>query len=140
MIDLWLFLAKYAFLGLLYLFLFWAIRAVSIEARQLSAAPGRIGSVLRVVTEDGTTHEVPLVRTVTIGRLPDNDMTLDDSSISGHHARIARRSEGWVLEDLGSSNGTFFNDERLAERQKLSDGDRIRVGRTAISVELNGVP
>ena len=140
MIDLWLFLAKYTFLGLLYLFLFWAVRVIVGEARQLSnSVTTGVKANLRIVKDEGTPYDLPLTRSVAIGRLPDNDICLDDTAISGHHARIAHRGVDWVLEDLGSSNGTFLNDVRLDDRQRLKNSDRIRVGRTAISIEFRGI-
>ena len=49
----------------------------------------------------------PLVKPITtIGRSPDNDIVLDDASVSRHHARVVRTAEGFHLEDLNSFNGT----------------------------------
>ena len=67
----------------------------------------------------------------TIGRLPESDIVLDDSGASRQHARI-RASEGeFVLSDLGSTNGTYVNDEPVRERT-LEDGDRITIGETVL--------
>ena len=67
----------------------------------------------------------------TIGRLPESDVQVSDPGASRQHARIVRRSEGFVLIDLGSTNGTYVNGEPADER-RLEDGDRITVGSTIL--------
>ena len=68
--------------------------------------------------------------TVTIGRGQDNDVVLSHPSVSRRHARIDRRDpEGtYVIEDLGSSNGTFVDSERVVQPKQLKPGDSIRIG------------
>ncbi len=65
---------------------------------------------------------------VTIGRAVENDVVITSRRVSREHARLRR--EGWrvILEDLGSTNGTFLNDERLLGPVQLRDEDRIRIG------------
>jgi DNA-binding SARP family transcriptional activator len=70
----------------------------------------------------------PLERTVTtIGRLPDQDLVLDDVGVSRRHAEIRRHGGSYRLVDTGSANGTVVNGSRVAE-YSLVDGDVIRVG------------
>jgi len=71
---------------------------------------------------------------ITIGRDVDNDIPLDDSKLSRRHCRIVRAPEGFVLEDMESSNGSYVNGER-AGRQVLSAGDTITIGTTSLNVE-----
>jgi pSer/pThr/pTyr-binding forkhead associated (FHA) protein len=68
-----------------------------------------------------------------IGRHADGAGRLaDDDEISRSHARISLDRSGFcAIEDLGSTNGTFVNSERVSS-QRLSDGDRITVGRTSV--------
>ena len=78
---------------------------------------------------DPTGREHPLTGdTVTIGRAIGNDIVITSKRISREHARVRR--EGWraILEDLGSTNGTFLNDERLLTPVELHDEDRITIG------------
>ena len=73
-------------------------------------------------------REVPLAGAVTIGRAAEADLVLGDPGISRNHARITPEGIGAVLEDLGSSNGTFVNGEPVQEPRRLRDGDEIQVG------------
>jgi pSer/pThr/pTyr-binding forkhead associated (FHA) protein len=63
-----------------------------------------------------------------VGRKADNDLAIDDQSISGHHARIIKIQSVFFLEDLKSTNGTSVN-ERRVDRHQLRDGDVISIGR-----------
>ena len=62
-----------------------------------------------------------------IGRWEDNDIVIDDRWISRYHARIRREKDQYVLEDLGSKNGTIVNGRRIVEPATLSDGDEIQL-------------
>ena len=61
---------------------------------------------------------------ITIGRDVDNDIPLDDTKLSRRHCRIVRSPDGFVLEDMESSNGSYVNGER-ADRQILAAGDTV---------------
>ncbi|MBI5411047.1 MAG: FHA domain-containing protein [Nitrospirae bacterium] len=65
---------------------------------------------------------------LTIGRKPDNDLVIDSPTVSGHHARITDMQGAFVLEDLGSANGTFVNDQKVA-KQPLKPADRVTIGK-----------
>jgi hypothetical protein len=73
---------------------------------------------------------------VGIGRLDDSDVTLPHRSVSRHHARIVPSANGYELEDLGSTNGTWLNDKPIIDRVALSDGDSVMVGDVPLVVEL----
>lgn len=68
---------------------------------------------------------------VTLGRLPESDVVVDDPGASRQHARISHANGEFVLVDLGSTNGTLVNDEAVGERA-LDDGDRITIGETVL--------
>lgn len=62
-----------------------------------------------------------------LGRGEECDVVIPDRQVSREHARIRLEGEGYVLEDLGSKNGTFVNGQRLSEPHLLQDGDEIQI-------------
>lgn len=74
---------------------------------------------------DGLVHLDGLV--TSIGRDLRCDLTINDASVSRQHARLEKTRQGYVITDLGSTNGTFVNDEPVVTR-RLEGGDRIRFG------------
>jgi ABC-type multidrug transport system ATPase subunit/pSer/pThr/pTyr-binding forkhead associated (FHA) protein len=86
---------------------------------------------LEIHSSSGASQEFLLDRDfVSIGRAPDNALVLNELAVSRYHARIAREADGYVITDLGSSNGTRVNDAELSPRtpMPLTDGDVIRIG------------
>jgi pSer/pThr/pTyr-binding forkhead associated (FHA) protein len=67
---------------------------------------------------------------LTCGRARENDLILNHDDVSRAHARLERGLSGYLVTDLGSSNGTFLNDEPLVPHQGrlLKDGDRLTIG------------
>jgi pSer/pThr/pTyr-binding forkhead associated (FHA) protein len=74
---------------------------------------------------------------VTIGRLPDNMVVIDNPAVSGRHARVYREGNHYVLEDLKSTNGTFVNDKPVA-RHTLLEGDVVSVGKHTLVFTQKG--
>lgn len=68
---------------------------------------------------------------VTIGRLETNEIPIPDPGLSRHHAEITPENGQYVLTDLGSTNGTFVNGKRIAEKT-LKDGDKIGIGKVSL--------
>lgn len=69
----------------------------------------------------------------TVGRDPSNVVALPwDATVSSMHAVLERYPAGWAIRDVGSSNGTFLNGERLVGEHRLRDRDEIRVGATRL--------
>jgi hypothetical protein len=101
---------------------------------ELREAPGGM-SVGALVLDDGqriSVGEEPL----SIGRLAECDVVLADDSVSRRHAEVRRQGNEIVVRDLGSTNGTKVNGERVAERP-LEDGDLLTVGTATLRFEAS---
>ncbi|HEX6642519.1 MAG TPA: FHA domain-containing protein [Thermoanaerobaculia bacterium] len=99
---------------------------------------GRRRTLVGSLTPDGAPDNVyPLLDSAyTLGRAPDNTISIADGSVSSRHARILRTPEGFVLEDLQSRNGTFVNGEQVADKRLLADGDLIRLGKIIMTFNV----
>ncbi len=94
-------------------------------------------AVLKLLVEDVVVKSFPLEKDIiTIGRSPDCDIQIEESSVSSEHARIEMIPNPIVsaitdifIEDLGSMNGTSVNDEEVT-RQQIQNKDRIRIAFT----------
>ena len=76
---------------------------------------------------EGETYPLVAPR-VTVGRNPESTIFLDDVTVSRNHAVIVREGAAYILVDQGSLNGTYVNRRRL-EREVLSDGDELQIGK-----------
>lgn len=90
------------------------------------------------LTPDGAPDNVyPLLDSAyTLGRAPDNTISISDNSVSSHHARVLRTDEGFVVEDLQSRNGTYVNGEQVTDKRVLADGDLIRLGKIIMTFNV----
>ncbi len=141
---------KIAFLAVLWLFLIWVSRSALRDLRQ-TARPGSGPAAAVPVEATGLHHvasanghaEPMLVVERAAGHRPgsryavadgatlgrgDVEVVLEDPFASGQHARLEPQGGVMVLEDLGSTNGTYLNEELVRGPQPLHPGDRIRIG------------
>ena len=144
---------KFAFLAVLYLFLLWISRSVLKDLRRGAfgggprqrEAPDATGmhraSQMDVYGSDDMSprlvvESVPGLQRgmeydvgtgATLGR-GDVEIQLEDAFASSQHARLTRQGAILVIEDLGSTNGTYLNDELLRGPRPLHAGDRVRIG------------
>jgi pSer/pThr/pTyr-binding forkhead associated (FHA) protein len=95
----------------------------------MSQAPESLARITWSDPQSGTVKEFVLMEgaTATIGRHASNDICIPEQHVSRQHAVINSRSGLFVLTDLGSANGTFLNDQQLAQPLPLMDGDVIRL-------------
>jgi len=70
--------------------------------------------------------------TIVIGREDDVDIVIDNPSVSRKHAHVRKEGAGWVVEDLGSSNGTFLHGEKISGPQPIKEGDEIGFGKFSV--------
>jgi hypothetical protein len=88
-----------------------------------------------LTADDGTMHPL-LEESTTIGRTPSNAIALSDGSVSSNHARVLRTADGFVIEDVGSRNGTFINSEKVTGKRALADGDVVRLGKVLMTFNV----
>jgi len=72
---------------------------------------------------------------ITIGRAPDSTIVLDDDYASSNHARISFVDGSWIVQDLGSTNGTWIDRARITNPVTLTPGHQIKVGRTVLELQ-----
>ena len=154
---------KFCFLALTYLFLARVVRVVMLELKSekvptgpvlpaptgapapvaapsvAAAAPRRgkgAGPALQVVVAGPYEAEIfPLDDEVTVGRAPGCGVVLtDDTFVSQVHARVFRRNRDVLVEDLGSTNGTFVNGDRIDTITRIRKGDTVKFGETVMRV------
>jgi FHA domain len=147
---------KFGFLAVLYLFLFWMARSALKDLRRgTAAAPAyedatgmhrataglndaptgtpklRVGSAAGL--RAGSAYD--LSDGALLGRGDSADIRLEDTFASSAHARLVPQGDVMVLEDLGSTNGTYLNGEPLRGPQPLHVGDSIRIGDSEFTFE-----
>lgn len=98
--------------------------------------PKRRGPGSLVVVEGALTGTVIPLGTapVTLGRAPDSTLVLDDDYASNNHAQLSLVEGSWVVQDLGSTNGTWIGRTRLTGPTALQLGQQLRVGRTTLEL------
>lgn len=151
--DLVLELLKYVFLAILYIFVARAVRAIYLELKPAGSgraargptgpAPARPASrrakkapkkaaVVEGGNLKGKTFE--LGSELIVGRAEKCQVVLDDTYVSQVHARIFSKGESYMLEDLGSTNGTYLNRQKVTAPVELQRGDRVKIGRTVLEM------
>ena len=145
---------KYALLVLLYFFIYRAVRSVAIdvsgrraggrttEMKSPASPPaakaskgGKAPAAVVVHEPDGDKpRTVRLSGQVDIGRADGCAIRLQDTYVSQVHARLAGKNGAWYVEDLGSTNGTYLNDRKVAAPIEVHAGDVVRVGKTVLEL------
>src|SRR5579864_2675841 len=97
--------------------------------------PGGRSFLLRFISGKYQGGEFPIVadKVILIGRSSDLDMVLVEDMVSRKHARISTQGDQIWIEDLGSTNGTFVNGEKI-KRARLKEGDRVLIGTSILKV------
>jgi hypothetical protein len=104
----------------------------------MTANPRSLDVELLLLQENRVVHVEPLAgRALFVGRNPDNDLVLTEATVSGRHALFFLDAAARTLRvrDLGSTNGTFLNDQRLTTPTVVNDGDKVRLG-SSITIQL----
>jgi pSer/pThr/pTyr-binding forkhead associated (FHA) protein len=156
MSELTLFLIRFAYLAILWIFVLSAISVIRSdrfgarvpETARGAAAPSRgkakakppsrrRGSPTHLVVVEGDNagaraelDDAPLL----IGRGSDAAIRLDDDYVSTRHARVAASGDEWFVEDLGSTNGTYVGSVRITQPTTIGLGIQVRIGKTILEL------
>jgi FHA domain len=149
---------KLCLLALVYLFLLRVLRAVWTEIggvrpvadRRAPAATAAVATtpappkgrrhrgppteLVVVEPADQTGRRYPLGNEITVGRAAGCQVTVDDTYVSQLHARVFSRDGQLLVEDLGSTNGTYLNRVKVSGTMAMQKGDRLQVGNTVLEV------
>jgi FHA domain-containing protein len=158
---------KFGFVAVIYLFVLWVVRSAGKDLRGGAAvAPGRSlpagvdpadatglysatslgaapsqGRSPRLVVERAPGHDPGMIYdldgSIVLGRGETAEIRLEDPFASARHARIYEQGDILVIEDLGSTNGTYLNEELLQTPRPLHLGDRVRIGDSEFTFEAD---
>ncbi len=153
---------KFGFLAVMYLFVLWVVRSARKDLRGSGGAPmserlapdatglysaSALGSAdvadraPRLVVERAPGHEPGMIydldADIVLGRGDRAEIRLEDPFASARHARVFERGNIVVIEDLGSTNGTYLNEELLQTPRPLHPGDRVRIGDSEFAFEVD---
>jgi len=132
---------KYAIIAIIYLIIIFALRIMYKDIK----GGGKKKAVIRKtmgleVIERGENFNlrmgavIPLNDDLTVGRKADNLLILGDKYVSTQHARIFRKNTDYILQDMGSTNGTFMNNKRVKDKVAIKKGDEIKIGTSIFKV------
>lgn len=138
-LDIFLLILRLLFIVLLYLFLMQVVIVITRDLRKSSVAavnaadkaPSVLGHL--VVVDSGPSNIMPgtrfdLAQQTTIGRGPTNTIQLTDNSISSEHTHIWNRNNVWYVQDAGSTNGTWVNNQPAMDALPAKVGDIVQIG------------
>lgn len=140
-LDWFLLILRLVFIGLLFFFLY---QVMHVTIRELNALAGRsapsatpptaaVAQHLQVVEPAAAALHPGMLFTLepvnVIGRRPDCTIVLDEPYVSGEHSELSLQGGEWQLRDLGSTNGTYVNGQRLTAPVALRPGDTVQFGR-----------
>jgi pSer/pThr/pTyr-binding forkhead associated (FHA) protein len=137
---------KLVLLALIYLFLLRVLRAIWANLRTTTSPRPEESGPPKPAKESGKgVNQLKLIepkelagrlfdldQEITIGRAPGCKVLVEDSFVSQLHARVFRRDTQVLLEDLGSTNGTYCNGKKVTGPIAVRKGDKIQVGRTVL--------
>lgn len=131
---------KFIILGIFYVIIILSLKIMYKDIKGAGRQKKRRYTVGLEILECGNNRNlrkgavIPVDGELTIGRKNDNVLTLDDTYVSGHHAKIYIEHGDYVLEDLSSTNGTYVNEKKIIKKESIASGDIIKIGSTVLKV------
>ena len=132
---------KYAIIAIIYLIIIFALRIMYKDIKGGGKKKTVIKKTMGLeVIERGENFNlrvgavIPLNDELTIGRKADNLLILGDKYVSSQHARIYMKNTDYILQDLGSTNGTLMNNKRVKDKVVIKKGDEIKIGTSIFKV------
>jgi pSer/pThr/pTyr-binding forkhead associated (FHA) protein len=132
---------RVAVVFLLYFFLWQVLRVVSHGLQRTAETPRQSASTYgRLIVESSGQTGLPVGKAfelspvTTLGRSLDCDIALNDTFLSAEHARLLLQDGEWLVEDAGSTNGTFINGFEVRGETAIKAGDIIRIGRVELKL------
>lgn len=143
--DWFILLLRVLLVFLLYFFLYQVIRVTAreltaIASAQPSTTPTSVEPGARLIVVDGAESDLApgtsfaLHAVTTVGRRPDATIRMTEPFVSSEHAEITRDEGRWWLRDLGSTNGTFVNGQRISAPTGIRAGDIVQFGRITLQL------
>jgi hypothetical protein len=134
-----LWLLRFLFLALLYLFLFAVVRVLVRDLRSAAREPQTVLGRLQVIAspegEPPAGAVIALDAVTTLGRDVNNTIVVDDPFASSEHAVLSFRGRTWYVEDLDSTNGTFVNGGKVDGTSPIGFGDELQIGQVRFRLE-----
>jgi pSer/pThr/pTyr-binding forkhead associated (FHA) protein len=112
-------------------------KAPKASAPRPATPKAKRGTARTLVVVEGALAGTPIAladQPVTIGRAPDSTLVLDDDYVSSRHARLMPQQGRWVIEDMGSTNGTYLDRSRVSVPTVVPLGTPIRIGKTVLEL------
>ncbi|MBU3126936.1 FHA domain-containing protein [Clostridium tagluense] len=132
---------KYAIIAVIYLIIIFALRIMYKDIKGGAKKKPVIKKTMGLeVIERGENFNlrvgavIPLNDELSVGRKADNLLILGDKYVSSQHARIYRKNTDYILQDLGSTNGTLMNNKKVKDRVVIKKGDEIKIGTSIFKV------
>jgi pSer/pThr/pTyr-binding forkhead associated (FHA) protein len=138
-----LLILRFALAASLYVFLGWALITIwrGMKSQEAQLAVSQAVPIRLTFLEEEEVKEILLAKSeVVLGRDPGCDCILNDKTVSNKHTRLSFHHQLWWLEDLGSTNGTFLNQEPISSPMVVTNGDKISCGKVVLTISLENQP
>lgn len=138
-LDITILVLRLGMVALIFLFLAQVVQLMRRDLKKAAVQRAEQGGRLRVLESGASNLQegevLPLLGVNSIGRGPENSLPIMDDSISSDHVLLSQDNGLWKLEDLGSTNGTYVNGQRIIKSAFLAYTDVIYIGRTRLRLE-----